>query len=69
LICDFKTSVADGLIALYQFGYGIAAFGVGPTQELGLSLRTIFGWTDVLALLMAGLAFVVTKPADAIEQS
>ena len=28
-------SVAGGLIAFYQMGYGIAAFGVGPLQSLG----------------------------------
>ena len=32
-------SVAGGLIAFYQMGYGIAAFGVGPLQErAGLGL-------------------------------
>jgi len=60
-LTSISASVAGGLIALYQIGYGIAAFGVGPIQALGLSLKTIFGWTAVLALLMAVLAFVVTK--------
>ena len=35
-------SVAGGLIAFYQIGYGIAAFGVGPLDErAGLSLHAI----------------------------
>ncbi len=34
-------SVPGGLIAFYQMGYGIAAFGVGPLQQnAGLSLAT-----------------------------
>ena len=33
-------SVAGGLIAFYQMGYGIAAFGVGPLEDyLGVSLN------------------------------
>ena len=36
-------SVAGLLIAFYQMGYGLAAFGVGPLQEaVGLSLSTIY---------------------------
>ena len=31
-------SVAGGLIAFYQIGYGIAAFGVGPLQALNASV-------------------------------
>jgi hypothetical protein len=63
-------SVAGGLIAFYQVGYGIAAFGVGPLQmRAGLSLRAIFGGTGVVALAMAALAFVVVKhqPSSAKE--
>jgi len=56
-----SASVAGGLIALYQIGYGLAAFGVGPIQALGLSLKIIFGWSAVIALVMAVLTFVVTN--------
>jgi MFS family permease len=59
-----SASVAGGLITLYQIGYGIAAFGVGPIREMGVSLKIIFGCTAILALLMAGLAFVVNKRPD-----
>jgi hypothetical protein len=55
-------SVAGGLIAFYQVGYGIAAFGVGPLQtRAGLGLNTIYGGTAVVALVMSLLAFVVTR--------
>jgi predicted MFS family arabinose efflux permease len=55
-------SVAGGLIAFYQMGYGIAAFGVGPLEDYaGLSLSTIYGLAAVVALVLAGLSFVVTR--------
>ena len=55
-------SVAGGLIAFYQIGYGIAAFGVGPLQTwAGLDLSTIYGATAVIACAMAALSFLVTR--------
>ncbi len=55
-------SVAGGLIAFYQMGYGLAAFGVGPLEEYaGLSLSTLYGWSAIVALLLAVLAFVITR--------
>jgi fucose permease len=55
-------SVAGGLIAFYQIGYGIAAFGVGPLQTwAGLDLNIIFGGTAIVALALAVLSFVVTR--------
>jgi Major Facilitator Superfamily len=54
-------SVAGGLIAFYQIGYGVAAFGVGPLQTwAGLDLSTIYGATAVIACAMAALSFLVT---------
>ena len=47
------------MIAFYQFGYGIAAFGVGPLEDAGVALPTIFGFTGVVAAAMGGLSFVV----------
>ena len=52
-------SVAGGLIAFYQMGYGVAAFGVGPLHDAGLKLHVIFGVTTVVALAMAALARLV----------
>ena len=58
-------SVPGGLIAFYQMGYGIAAFGVGPLQQkAGLSLATIFGSAAIVALVMSALSFVVTRHRD-----
>ena len=38
-------AMAGGVIAFYQLGYGIAAFGVGPLVDAGVSLSRIFGIT------------------------
>jgi fucose permease len=55
-------SVAGFLIAFYQMGYGIAAFGVGPLERFtGLDLRQIYGLVAVVALAMAALSFVVVS--------
>lgn len=59
-------SATGGLIAFYQIGYGIAAFGVGPLQTwAGLDLNLIFGGTAVVALAMAAVSFVVTQNSKA----
>jgi len=56
-----SAAVAGGIIAFYQLGYGIAAFGVGPLQKAGISLSAIFGGTAIVAVAMAGLSFLVVK--------
>jgi hypothetical protein len=54
------------VIAFYQLGYGIAAFGVGPLADSGVSLSRIFGFTATIAAVMALLSFFVTRrPAPA----
>ncbi len=65
-LTTITASVAGGLIAFYQIGYGIAAFGVGPLQSrAGLELNTIYGVTAILALVMSALSFVVVRQAAA----
>jgi fucose permease len=55
-------SVAGGLICVYQVGYGIAAFGVGPLQiHADLRFETIYGATAAVALVMAILSFVLVR--------
>jgi predicted MFS family arabinose efflux permease len=54
-------AVAGGIIAFYQLGYGIAAFGVGPLRDAGIGLSAIFGGTAIVAAVMAGLSFLVAK--------
>jgi fucose permease len=61
-LTTMPASAAGGLIAFYQMGYGIAAFGVGPLQSrVGLDLKTIYGGTAVVALAMAAQSFVITR--------
>jgi len=65
-LTTIAASVAGGLIAFYQIGYGIAAFGVGPLQaRAGLDLNLIYGGTAVVALAMSVLSFVVTRKVRA----
>lgn len=61
-------SVAGSMIAWYQIGYGIAAFGVGPIEEhLHLPLTRILGGSAMLGLLLLVLAIQASrrKPAEA----
>jgi hypothetical protein len=49
------------VIAFYQLGYGIAAFGTGPIQEAGVSLSTLFAATAVVAVGLGAISFAVTS--------
>jgi fucose permease len=66
-LVPISTAVAGGVIAFYQVGYGIAAFGTGPLLDSGVNLSTIYGWTAVVAATMGGLAFIVTRGAAPTE--
>ncbi len=55
-------SVSGYIIAFYQMGYGLAAFGVGPLQEsAGVSLSALYGWAAFVALGLGALALVVVR--------
>jgi fucose permease len=55
-------SVAGGLIAFYQIGYGIAAFGIGPVEKwFGAQLNFVFAASAVVALAMWAASFLVSK--------
>jgi MFS family permease len=64
-LATIAASVSGYVIAFYQMGYGVAAFGVGPLQEnAGLSLSALYGWAAFVALALGALAFVVVRRGD-----
>jgi FHS family glucose/mannose:H+ symporter-like MFS transporter len=55
--------MAGELIAFYQLGYGVAAFGIGPLRDaLGLSFSTIFAAGSLVAGPLALIALFVIRP-------
>ena len=66
---DHVEVAAGWLVAAYQLGYGIAAFGAGALQS-AIELSTVFWLAVVLAVVMAVLAVSVVRlqtralPAD-----
>jgi MFS family permease len=52
-------TITGGIIAFYQLGYGIAAFGTGPLVDSGVSLSAVFGITAIVAAVLGLLSFVV----------
>jgi MFS family permease len=56
-----SAAVAGGVIAFYQVGYGIAAFGVGPLLAGGVDLSTLYGLAAIVAVAMGALSFAVAR--------
>ena len=56
-----SAAVAGGVIAAYQLGYGIAAFGAGPLIDSGVALPTLYGAAAVVAAIMGLLSFAVAR--------
>ena len=56
-----SASIAGGVIAFYQIGYSIAAFGAGPLQDAGVGLAILYTATAVVAMVLGGLAFGLTN--------
>ncbi len=51
---------AGQLIACYQVGYGLAAFGIAPLRDrAGLGLRSLFGGAAAIALALAALSAAI----------
>jgi fucose permease len=66
-LTTIAAAVAGGVIAFYQVGYGIAAFGIGPLLDNGVGLPTIYAFTAVVALVLGGGSLVVAgrRPSPA----
>lgn len=60
-LAPIAAAVAGGVIAFYQLGYGVAAFGVGPLHEAGVTLPALFGFTGIVAAVMGMLSFAVSR--------
>ena len=55
-------TVAAALIAFYQIGYGLSAFGVGPlVDSAGIGLPAIYRATAIVAVVLGVLSFVVVR--------
>ncbi len=59
---SISAATAGLVIASYQVGYGIAAFGAGPLLEAGVTLPAIFGFAAVAAGAMGLISFVIAGP-------
>ncbi len=61
--------IAGELIAFYQLGYGVAAFGTGPLRDLiGLSFSTIFAAGSIVAVPLVFIALLVIRRPLAARQ-
>jgi MFS family permease len=58
-LTTFSAAAAGGIIAFYQLGYGIAAFGTGPLLDGGTELSTVYAIAAVVAVAMGLWSFVV----------
>jgi predicted MFS family arabinose efflux permease len=62
-LATMAAALAGGVIAFYQLGYGIAAFGVGPLLDAGVTMPTIYGGAAIVAVAMGMASFAVTRAA------
>ena len=65
-LVSLSAATSGFVIAAYQVGYGIAAFGAGPLQEAGVTLPAIFLIAAVAAAAMAVLSFVIARPENRV---
>ena len=66
-LTSISAAVAGLVIACYQAGYGIAAFGVGPLRHAGLSLADLYAVSAGVAVVLGVLSFAVAhrRPSPA----
>ena len=60
-LVSMSAAAAGGVIAFYQVGYGLAAFGVGPLLDHGTELPTVYKAAAIVAAAMGLLSFTVTR--------
>jgi hypothetical protein len=60
---SIATSIPGMVISFYLLGYGIAAFGVGPLQEVvHIGLREIYVFGAAIAFILGLISMVFIKP-------
>jgi MFS family permease len=60
-LAAISAAMAGGVIAFYQLGYGIAAFGTGPLLDDGVGLSSVYAAGAAIAAAMGLLSFAVTR--------
>jgi fucose permease len=61
--------MAGGLIAFYQLGYGVAAFGTGPLRDLmQLPFSTIFAFGSAIAVPLVAVAALIVRPPSGVRR-
>ncbi len=60
-LTGFAASVASGVIACYQLGYGLAAFGVGPLRTAGLTLADLYALSAAVSAVLGLLSFAIAR--------
>jgi hypothetical protein len=51
-LATIAAAAVGGIIAFYQVGYGIAAFGVGPLLDAGVTLPAVYAAAAGIAVAM-----------------
>ena len=60
-LTSMSAAVAGGVIACYQFGYGLAAFGVGPLRSAGVTLPEIYAASAAVAVVLGALSLALPR--------
>ncbi len=58
-LAAMSAAMAGLVIAFYQVGYGIAAFGVGPLRQAGLTLPGLYGVSAVVAVALGVMSLAI----------
>ena len=66
-LTTLAAAAAGGVIAFYQLGYGIAAFGVGPLVDSGVGLSTVYGLAAIVAAVMGLVSFAVAGRQPSLQ--
>jgi MFS family permease len=65
-LVEMAAATSGFVIAAYQVGYGLAAFGAGPLQTAGVSLPEIFAIAAMAAVGMSVLSFLIARPDNSV---